>query len=207
MQDLLDALPRPPLEDLGEHLVHRDRVCRHAEKLLTNGILAGISVGDLRDALGRAWLLYVQGRAITDKLKTQHRDILLPAAKLPRLALYGDITAQRRSSRKRARAVSKRWLASPPRKRPKQFGEHAFIQAMHIIWERHSAERRKGWTASGYRGVDDSKRGPDGKWRTGADGPFQRFVNDWLLAIDPGRPPPSRHLYAATKRRMQKPAT
>ena len=208
MQDLLDALPQPPLGDLGDHLVHRETVFRHAEKLLTNGILAGVSVSDLRDALGRTWLLYVQGRAITDKLKTQHRDILLATAgpKLPRRALYNDIAAQRRSSRKRAKAASKA-LASPPRNRPKQFGEHAFIQAMRIIWERHSADGREGWTASGHKGLDDSRPGPDGKSRTGRDGPFQRFVSDWFLAIDPGRPPPSRHLYTATKRRMQKPAT
>jgi hypothetical protein len=222
MRDLLDALPKPPLDDIGDHHVLQEVVFRHAEKLLENRVLSSICLGDLRDALARTWLLYIQWQAISVVWKTQHRDILSrtgglklfgPAVScagaatrgrpLPRLRLYRDIFEKRRSDRKRAKAALK-YLARLPRNRPTEFRDHFFIQAMRIIWDRHSASEHRGWTASGWTGTNDSRQGPDGVSRAGQDGPFQRFVHDWLLAIDPGRRAPSRQIFAVIKQRMQK---
>jgi hypothetical protein len=130
----------------------------------------------------------------------------LAKPRLPRLRLYKELAERRRDSRKQAKAAAK-LLMPAPSNRPKQYGEHAFIQAMRIIWERHSpdGQRHPGWTASGYAtgSGSNSKLGRDGKLRAEQEGPFQRFANEWLLTIDPGRPIPSRHIYDATKLRMQ----
>jgi hypothetical protein len=207
--DLLSALPSPPLDDIGDHLILPEVVFRHAEKLLADGVLTGVCLGDLRDALARTWLLYVQGQAISEVWKTQRRDILLRARgpRLPRLRIYRELVEQRRSARKRAKRASKH-LARPPTNRPKKFSDHFLIQAMRVIWDMHSAAtHRGGWTASGD---SDSKPGSDGRWRASQEGPFERFVNDWLLTIDRRRPIPSRQLYTAVKldlERMQKPST
>lgn len=200
------ALPKPPLGDLGDHLVRPEVVNRHAHRLLKDRVLTGVRLNDLRDLLARTWLLYVQYRALSERLKTQHRDVLLRARgpRLPRHRLYKELIQRRQDSRKQAKAFLKR-LARPARKRPKEDADHVFIETMRLIWEEHSNEpHRKGWTASGYKGTDDSEQGPDGRWRSRRrEGPFERFVNAWLLTIDPGRSLPSPHIYRATKRRMQ----
>jgi hypothetical protein len=203
------ALPKPPLGDLGDHLVRPEVVNRHAHRLLKDRVLTGVRLDDLRDLLARTWLLYVQYRALSERLKTQHRDVLLRARgpRLPRHRLYKELIQRRQDSRKQAKATLKH-LARPARNRPEKYADQVFIETMRMLWEEHSTEpHRVGWTASGWGKGDDSKQGTDGRRRASREGPFERFANDWLLTIDPGRRIPSRHLYAATKRRMQKQPT
>jgi hypothetical protein len=212
------ALPRPPLGDLFDHLVLQEVVFCHAQRLLEDGVLTGVCLGDLRDLLARTWLLYVQYGLISERWKTQHRDVLLCVSgpRLPRLRLYKEVIQRRQDSRKWAKAFLKHLKPRPPNRR-KEFGTLAIIFAMRMIWEEYSTEpHRGGWTASGWNtlrrshsglAADNSRRGRDGISRTGQDGPFQRFVHDWLLTIDPGRRLPSRQSFEAVKEIMQKIST
>jgi hypothetical protein len=142
----------------------------HVEAILSAGTLTGICHGDLADALERAWLLYIQGHAITEKLKVQR-------AEVERLQKAGCTLA----------ASS---LKTQPKARPRQYGDHAFVEAMWIIWIHHAPDVR-GFVA--YDGLNEQER----------DGRFQRFVASWLKKIDHERTvPPSRHVYRAVKRRL-----
>jgi hypothetical protein len=225
-KNVLAALPKPPFADLFDDRVFKETVKSYAGKLLKGCVIVDICQADLEDALARTWLLYLQGQDISVRIKLQQKDLLRPSRaeidkdgrvvivtgrdlakpRLPRLRLYKELAERRRDSRKQAKAAAK-LLMPVPSNRPKQYGEHAFIQAMRIIWERYSpaGQRHPGWTASGYAtgSGSNSKLGRDGKSRAEQEGPFQRFANEWLLTIDPGRPIPSRHIYDATKLRMQ----
>ena len=170
-------MPRLPIGDFYEHLINPALTNRHADKLLSEGTLQGICRGDLADALERAQLLYIQGCALTEGLKEQRvlvRDLL-----------------------KRG-ILAARGLLTQPKAPPTHYGLDAFIQAMRILWEEHSP-RARGWVSYGD-GL--RKTGADGRCTNEHDGPFQRFVIDWLTEIDPGQPPPSRHSYSKAKKRM-----
>jgi hypothetical protein len=168
--DLLADLPSPPLGDLGEHLIDKTVTDAQVEELLSAGTLTGICHGDLANALERAWLLYVQGKAITEGLKEQRETI--------------------KAWQSTKRRLAAQCLATQPKARPKQFGDHAFVQTMWIIWERH-APHVKGWRA--YDGINERQ----------CEGRFPRFVAAWLKKIDPERTrPPSRHVYEAVKLRL-----
>jgi hypothetical protein len=168
--DLLADLPSPPLGDLGDHLIDKMVTDAFAAELLSAGTLTAICHGDLADALDRAWLLYVQGHAITARLKEQQ------------------VIAT--TWQKEGRELAATGLATQPKARPKQYGDHALVQALWIIWKRYSPQT-KGWVA--YDGLNERPR----------EGRFQRFVAEWLKKIDPERTaPPSRHVYRSVKLRL-----
>jgi hypothetical protein len=184
LDDLYRSLPGHPLDELGLHLISEDVVFRHARKLVANRILADVTIQDLANALGRAWLLYLQGNAISERIRTQHKD---PAAKwpnLPRLKLYRELAGQQKVSRRESMGVASRYFVRSPRRRPIEYGDHLFIQVMRVIWDRHSTSpnRGGGWTASGDGAC---KVGADGRVRASQEGPFQRLVDDWLMQIHP----------------------
>lgn len=177
---MLADLPKPPLGDLYDHLIDKAVTNDHAEALLSSGTLTGVCQCDLADALARAWLLYIQGHAITEKVKAQK--------------------AEAEDLRKTGRNLAADSLRTQPKAPPKQFGDHAFVQAMWIIWNACGPASHSGISyGDGIR-----KKGHDGRITKEHDGPLQRFLIDWLLIIDPDRRnrPPSRHIYLKAKSRM-----
>jgi hypothetical protein len=177
-RDTLGAMPTPPLGNLLDNLIGRAVSKSHADLLISSGVISGITSGDLAAALDRAWLLYVQGCGITEGLKAQ-----------------AEIKNAWQAS---GRAAAASALATQPRGHPKEFGLHALVQSLRVVWDRHGPGR-SGWTSYGD-GV--RKLGHNGRHTRKHDGPFERFVIDWLAKIDPDRPPPSRSIYDDTKRRM-----
>jgi hypothetical protein len=193
-----------PFEGPGADLISWNVALCHARKLLDDGILTGIDARHLANHLARAWLLYLLGGDIPGLQRAQLVGFVPPRLQFPRLKLYAEIKALRLASIRSAKIAMKGLRRRSMR--PALYGEQLFIQVMRVIWERHSASAHRGWTAIGNAkvGRDDSRRGRDGLLRVGQDGPFQRFVDTWLVQIDPDRRPMSRHLFAATRRRMQR---
>ena len=168
--DLIAALPEPLLGDLGDHLIDPVMTDAHVEALLSAGTLIDICHGDLADALERAQLLYIQGQAITEKIKVQRAEV--------------------ETLQNAGRSLAASCLKTQPKARPKKYGDHAFVQAMWMIWTHHAPDVR-GFVA--YDGLNERER----------EGRFQRFVAGWLAKIDHERTtPPSRHVYQTIKRRL-----
>ena len=188
IDDLLSALPKPPMGDLFDYLIDEDAVDAFAEYAASKHGLSSLALSDLRDLMHRAALLYVQWNSIQYRIGSQHADGTERRKgypwRGPLAQLYRGFLKNRSERRRLQKRVQALLLAQPAPHRPTARADRGFISIMWRIWTEHGPY-------DGSRGI-----AYDGTAERETPGRFQAFVDDFIAVIDPSRSKmPNRTLY------------